>query len=139
MPELLPNQNQARALVVSLGVFWLLWGVAVGGFAVAAPVGAIALVVALFFAFRFYFTLYRVWEPESGVSPWRMMFVPSLSRRRVRASLRLFDLFRPSWIRHTLRVTGWNPRLTGGVLLGLLIVDLLLALLVFPNVPSDGR
>jgi hypothetical protein len=136
MVELLPNRDQARKLVVSLAFFWAAWAIAVIGFDSSPPVGGVAVVVGLVAGFRFYLTLYGVWEPESGVSAWRMMFVPSLSRSRRRASLHIFDLLRPSWIQHTLRATGWPPKVIGSGLLALLLADLLVAIAVFPSLAN---
>jgi len=137
MAELLPNREQARKLVVSLAVFWAAWGIGVtaAGAGVPALLGLV-VPIGLVFGFRFFLTLYRVWEPETGESAWRVMFVPSFSRRRSRA-LRghTFDLFKPSWIGHTLRETGWNPSFVGYGLMGLLAADLVIAVTVFPNFP----
>jgi hypothetical protein len=136
--DLLPNESQARKLVTSLAIFWGAWGIAVLGALGVAALSAAAVVVGLVFGFRFYLTLYEVWEPESGVSPWRMMFLPGFSRGRLRASLHLRDLLRPSWIGHTLRVTGWNAKFVGLGLLALLVTDLVLAAFVFPSLGATS-
>jgi len=135
--ELIPNEEQARRLVTSLAVFWFAWGVGILGFWKAPPVGAIAIIVGLVFGFRFYFTLYGVWQPESGESPLKMMFVPGFSRSRLRASRHMFDLLRPSWIRKTIRATAWPPAGVAFTLLGLLLADLLIAVVVFPRLPNS--
>src|SRR5438093_1059349 len=126
MADLLPDREQARKLVVSIAVFWAAWAVAVASIRDVPVLSAIGGVVGVVFLFYFYLTLYRVWEPESGVSAWRMMFMSSFSRRQRRTALHLFDLLRPRWIGHTLRETGWNPRVVGGGLLALLVTDLVL-------------
>ena len=141
MVELLPNREQARKLVVSLAFFWAAWAIAVICSDRFPPLGAAAAIVGLVAGFRFYLTLFGVWEPETGVSGWRMMFVPGVSRSRRQASRRasrhmLFDLLRPSWIRHTLRATGWPPKVIGSGLLVLLLADVLLAILVFPSLAN---
>ena len=133
MVDLLPNRQQARQLVISLAVFWSAWAVAVVGFDIAPALGPPAFLVGFVAVFRFYLTLFRVWEPESSESAWRMMFVPSFRRSRMRASLHLFDLFRPSWIRQTLRATGWPPKVVGSGLLALLVADSVVAITVFPQ------
>jgi hypothetical protein len=132
MAELLPNREQARRLVISLGVFWSAWAVGVISLDTAPLVGGIATVVGLLAAFRFYFTLFSVWAPEAGESVWRMMFVPSFNRSRLRVTRHLLDLFRPSWIRHTLSVTGWPTKIVGFSLLALLLTDAVLAITLLP-------
>jgi hypothetical protein len=132
--ELVPNCVQARRLVTSLALFWASWGVAVSALGIGVPAAfGVAIVVALSFGFRFYFVLYGIWEPETGESAWRMMLVPKLSRDHIRGSRHLFDLFRPKWIRQTLRATEWDPRIPGFGLLALLIADLVLAVTVLPH------
>jgi hypothetical protein len=132
MSDLFPNRKQARTLVTSVGVFWASWAVAVLYLSRLPGIGALAFAVGLVSIFRFYLTLYRVWEPDSGESAGRRMLVPSFGRR-MRSAHRMFDLFRPRWIKHTLRETGWNPTFVGFVLLALLAMDLMLFFTVFPQ------
>jgi hypothetical protein len=131
--DLLPNRAQARKLVVSLAVFWaaIMMAVLVGP--VAPAVGVAGVAIGLVFGARFYLTLYGVWTPVSGESPWRMMLVPSFSAQRLRAQLHIFDLVRPRWIMHTLRETGWNATILGFGLLGMLVVNLVLIVFVLPH------
>jgi len=138
MAELLPDRVQARRLVVSLAAFWASWAIGVGAAGAGAPaVLGLVVAVGLVFGFRFYLTLYGVWEPGTGESAWRMMFVPSFSRQRQRAMRSaMLALFKPRWIRHTFRETGWNPKLVGFGLLGLLVLDLIIAVVVFSRLPS---
>jgi hypothetical protein len=138
MAELLPNREQARKLVASIAIFWSAVVIAVLAGPVVPAVGVIAVIIGLLFGARFYLTLYQVWEPESGESAWRMMFVPSLSRRRIRASLHTFDVSRPRWVAHTLRETGWNPKIVGYGLLALLVVDVVLVVIVLPHAAGSG-
>lgn len=115
-----------------------MWGVAVLGSLATPAIPAVAVVIGLVFVLRFYLTLYQVWEPESGVTPRRMMFVPGFSRARFRAGLHLRDPFRPSWIRYTLRITGWNARFVGLALLTLLLSDLAIGAAVLPHLAATA-
>lgn len=111
MASPLPDREQARSLIVSLALFWASWGIGVAGLGLGGP-GVLALVVpvGLIFGFRFYLTLYAVWEPVTGESAWRLMSVPAFSPRRIRARARvMLDLLRPEWIRHTLRGEWMEP------------------------------
>ncbi len=133
----MPDQRQSRALVVSLILFWL--GCLIGFVGVLlpqSPLLAMAALVALPFGFRFYFVLYQVWEGDTGVSAWRMMFDPTVVRARLDVTRRMLDLFRPTWIRHTLRETGWSTRFVGSVLAGLLFIDLSLFVVAVVAAPS---
>ena len=133
MVDLLPNRAQARKLVVSVAVFWTAWGVFVLTAAAFPAVAVVAFLIGMPFLFRFYLTLYRVWEPESGESAWSMMFRPRFSRRRMRVGLHIFDVLKPRWIRHTLRETGWNAAVVGCGLCALLVADLVLLFTVLSN------
>ncbi|SRR6266542_3560593 len=133
MSDVLPNRKKARTLLTGVGVFWASWAVAVLSLSRLPGIGALAVAVGLFFIFRFYLTLYRFWEPDGGESAWLRMLVPSFSRGRKRAGRGMFDLFRPRWIKHTLRETGWNPTLAGLVLLALIATDLVLSFTVLPH------
>jgi hypothetical protein len=136
--DLLPNRAQARKLVVNVAIFWaaIMMAVLVGP--VAPALGVAGVAIGLVFGARFYLTLYGVWTPLSGESPWRMMLVPSFSRRRLQAQLHIFDLVRPRWIMHTLRETGWNPTIVGCGLLGMLVVDAVLVVVVLPHTAGSA-
>ncbi len=133
MVDLLPNRAQSRKLVVSVAVFWVAWGVFALTAAVFLAVAVVAFLIGMLFLFRFYLTLYRAWEPESGETAWSMMFRPRFGRRRMRAGLHIFDVLKPRWIRHTLRETGWNVPVVGCGLLALLVADLVLWFTVLRN------
>jgi hypothetical protein len=134
---LLPDTRQARRLVVTLAIFWGGWGLSLIGFWLAPVAGVMLFAITFAAGLLFYLTLYGIWERESGISAWRMMFVPGFSRNRRRAALHLADLFRPSWIKHTLRETGWPPRFVGTALLATLAVDLLIFATVAPRIPTS--
>lgn len=136
MEPLLPDAREARRLVVSLAIFWGGWGLALIGFWKAPTAGVIVFAVTFAAGIFFYLTLYGVWERESGIPAWRMMLVPGVSRDRRRAAMHLADLFRPSWIKHTLRETGWPPRVVGTALLATLALDLLIFATVAPRIPA---
>src|SRR5262249_44280046 len=89
--ELVPNRVQARQVVVSVAVFWTCWGIGVAGANTVPALAGIFFVVGLLAGLRFELTLLRVWQPESGESPLRMLFVPSFRRSRMRVHRHLFD------------------------------------------------
>jgi hypothetical protein len=131
---LLPDRSQARRLVVSLAVFWGGFGVGLLGALYVPPLGAVVFVIAFGGVIAFYLTLYSVWESESGIPAWRMMFAPGFSRARRRSTRRVYDLLRPAWIKQTLRETGWPTRLVGAGLLALMIFALVTLLFIAPRV-----
>ncbi len=80
----------------------------------------------------FYLTLFKVWQPASGVPAWRMLLLPGHHY----AVKHMFDVLRPWWIWGTLRATGWPVRLVAGVLASLLVLALVAyALLMHRLVP----
>jgi len=113
---------------VGVAVFWACWAVGVLGLFLVPSltvVGVVAIVIGMAAGQFIFLNLYRVWEPETGRSAWQMMFVPRLRRDDLRAQWHVtVDPFRPAWIKHTLRATGWPVALVGYTLLGLLLVDL---------------
>src|SRR6266700_7453412 len=123
MADALPNRKQARILVASLAIFWGSWGIAFASFSSVPAVGAAAAIVGLVFGYRFWLTLYRIWDPESKEPSWRMILWPRFRLHRTHLARHLFDLLSPSWIKHTLRETGGNPRVAGFGLLALLAAD----------------
>ena len=125
MEAILPNQRQARSLVVTVSFFWAFCAIAALGVVLSTPaLLAIGAVIGLPFGFRFYFLRYQLWEPETGQSPWRMMLDPSLVSERMDAWRHMRDLFRPSWIKQTVHETGWNVWPVGLGLAGLLAIGL---------------
>jgi hypothetical protein len=137
----LPDRRQARRLVVSLSLFWALWAVTVTMMLAPRP-----SLIAIAFGFPcigsgfvFYYTLYDVWSERTGVSALQMFVFPGFRASMV-AWRAMFTLFRPSWIRATLRATGW-PALPVGIGLGLLlVVDLgLLGGLFAAHPPTRGH
>ena len=134
MPDRLPNRKQARTIVTCVAIFWTCWGVGVAGIKTFGPAVIPVMLIGILFCIRGYIALYEVWEPESGESAWRMMFFPSFRKERARIGMRVgTDLFRPRWIRHTIRETGWNPKVVGFGLLGIFLADVLVAIFVFPH------
>lgn len=122
--------------MVSLAIFWACWGMFWVMAETASALAGIVVVVGFGAGLSFFLTLYKVWEPESGESPIRMMFVPSFRRSRMRVQRHLFDLLRPSWIRRTLRATDWPPEWVGVGLLALVVADLVL---FFSSLPRLAR
>jgi hypothetical protein len=127
-----PDREQARRLVTSLAVFWTAWGMALVGFLVAPAVAVVPFLVGMAFGLRFYLTLFRVWGPDDNVSVWKAMSGAGRRDGPGGAPLHLLEVFRPDWVRQTLRATDWNVRFVGFGLLALLAVDVVLALVGFP-------
>jgi uncharacterized protein (DUF2062 family) len=131
-----PDQGQARRLVISLAIFWALWGLAAGSIEGGGPVAIEppSVVGGILAGLVFYITLFEVWRAETGLSPLRMMFFPS--RGGSGAFIRIIRrTLRRKWIWHTLRATGWPPVLLASGLGILLAGDLVLFGLLFTHPP----
>jgi hypothetical protein len=125
MEAILPSRSQARGLVVTVFLFWAFGAIAALGVFFSRPaLLAVGVVIALPFGIRIYFLLFQLWEPATGKTPWRMLLDQRQGRLPTDDWQHMRDLFRPSWIRHTLRETGWNVWLVGLGLAGLLVIDL---------------
>ena len=117
-------------------MFWAGFGLAILGGWLAPAAGAVLFMIAFAAGLLFYFTLYGVWTQESGIPAWRMM-LPGFSRARMRVGRHIFDLLRPSWIKHTLAQTGWPPRPVGLGLLAMLVMDVVIFAAIAPRLTSS--
>lgn len=131
--RLFPNRQQSRTIVIGVGTFWAMWGIAVALVQGGGPFAAVPIMIGMVALLRAFYAMFAVYQPSTGRSPWHMMFVPRFRRQDFRASLALYDLLRPSYVRHTLKETGWNPWYAGGSLLVLLSLDVAIAILILPR------
>jgi hypothetical protein len=124
---------------VGAGLFWTLWGVAVGGIEGGLPSGvfAPAVVVGMLILLVFYATLFDVWRPDTGLSGWRVLLVPSWRAARARQRA-IMSLLRPAWLRYAVRVTGWPTLTVTAGLAFLLAADLVLFGVLLVHPPSHG-
>jgi len=83
-------------------------------------VGVCAVVIALVAGGTIQTTLYGVREP-SELPPQRNVLAKILTYRR--RSANMVDTYRPRWVLHTLRATGWPVRRVAFVLVALLALD----------------
>ena len=134
--EVLPTQPEARRLVASIVIFWLITGVAVLSDPEATNSGAIGfvlIVVALTAGWVFYRTLFTVGGRSTGRSPgsylgWR---VPRWRGPDSTWSIGqegwaiLLKVVNPRWWGQVVRATHWPVTATTAVLLGSFGVTLL--------------
>ena len=87
------------------------------GFAAELPaICLVAVLVALASAVPAHMTLSELWTGKRG---WRALFGTYGDMR----SYHYEDLVRPSWIRGTVRATGWHPLTVGVALAGVAVID----------------
>jgi hypothetical protein len=131
-----PNRRQARRLVVSLMLFWALWGTLTIGLMTSPPHGAIAglaAVIAVAAGWTFFYTISDVWKERIGESALlSAMLLLSFAPFRLRWQATT-ALFRPSWIRATLRATEWPVALLALVLIALGALDVALGVWIFTH------
>lgn len=122
-----PSQSWARRLTISVAVFWALIGLSAE--TTGTFVGFLVGFVALGGGFYVFVTILQPFSTEVGEPAWRLLLNRS-SARRYHAALHesLREVLRPSGIGQILRATGWNPALTGGLLVLLAAV---VAVLIF--------
>ena len=123
----IPDRVHARRLVVSLAVFWALWGVIAVGTVGGAPGGLVALAFVVGFSscLYFYLTLFDVWHDLLGAPAWRLLLLPSFRRGRITHQV-MRNLHRPRWLWATLGATEWSRSRLSVCLGGLLLLDLLI-------------
>jgi hypothetical protein len=129
-------ESWARRLVLSVAVFWGLWGVGAVLF-LLHPLGFfLASVPILVAGFYVFITALEACRTDTGEPSWRLLFVPSVAYRHYPVVHdALSDIFRPRGIGKILRATGWKPAVVGGLLALLLAVDLALLVLGMINGP----
>jgi len=129
MPEMtrIPDRRRARRLVVSLTVFWLVWGLLVGAMVTgrSGAVFGVGFAAAMASMGCFYWTFLDVWRDVLQAPAWRVLLLPSVRRARLTNRL-MRNLYRPSWLWSTLRATEWSPMVLAAGLLTLLVADLVL-------------
>lgn len=126
----------ARRLVLSVAVFWGLWGVGAVLF-LLDPLGFfLAVIPVLAAGFYVFITALEACRTETGEPALRLLFVPSVAFRHYPVVHdALSDIFRPRGMGEILRATGWKPVVVGGLLALLLAVDLTLLMLGIANGP----
>jgi hypothetical protein len=126
----------ARRMVLSVAVFWGLWGVGAVLF-LLAPLGFFLAVIPILAAgFYVFVTALEACRAETGEPGWRLLFVPSVGFRHYPVVYdALSDVFRPRGMGEILRATGWNAVVVGGLLALLLAVDFAILVLGLVNGP----
>jgi hypothetical protein len=126
--DTVPSQSWARRLTISVAVFWALIGVS--AVTTGTFVGLLIGFVALGGGFYVFVTILEPLSTEVGEPAWRLLLNRSVARRHhaaIHESLR--EVLRRSGIGQILRATGWNPALTGGLLVLLAAIVAVLILL----------
>ena len=127
LDAVIPDRRHARRLVVSVAIFWALWGMLFVGTLNGAPGGLLApaFVVAISSCLYFYLIFFDVWRDTLGAPTWRVLLVPSFRRATTTRKL-MRNLYRPRWLWATLRATEWSPWALASGLLALLATDLVI-------------
>lgn len=126
-----PSRREARRLVLTLALFWVLWGCAVLSVQLHAAVfiPVVLVLIGLLAGMSFYATFFRIFrlQPLGLGGFWDV-------GTRSRAMMKLLS---PRWWWNTFRLTEWSPYPLAIVLAALLIGDVVLFVLVASHPPRN--